>query len=98
MLEKLIKEINELYEYKQKYEYAIKDKQRMSDFLFELMTEKYNSTSYDERKSYYKKTQCKDCRYRDYCDLEIPENIGEPIKSDKAWIPATTSCGKFEWS
>jgi len=98
MLEELLQEIEELKTYKKKYEYALKDKQRMSDLLFELMTEKYNRTSFAERRSNYRKSTCSACRYQEYCDLEIPNNIQEPIKSDEAWIPGTKTCGNFEWS
>lgn len=98
MLEELLKEIKDLKEYKNKYDYAIKDKQRMSDLLFELMTEKYNNTSYEDRKTYFKNNVCSCCKYKDTCFLEITENIGKPIKSNNAWIPATKSCKEFEWN
>lgn len=97
MLNDLLKEIQELQEYKHKYKCALKDKQNMSNLLFELMTEKYNNTSFEERKKYYIKSMCDACRFSDYCNVELPKNIGEPIKSDKAWIPATKTCGDFEW-
>jgi hypothetical protein len=70
----------------------------MSDLLFELMTEKYERTSYEDRKECYKHDMCRCCRGEDCCGIEIPQDIGKPIKSDAAWIPATKSCGHFEWS
>jgi hypothetical protein len=97
MLDELIKEVHDLKEYKLKYEYVIKDKERMSDLLFELMTEKYNNSSYADRKEYFRKNSCRCCRYEVCCDLEVPQDIGKPIKSDKAWIPAIKSCENFEW-
>lgn len=49
MIDELILEINELKEYKKKYEFALKDKQKMSDLLYELMSEKYDNLPYEER-------------------------------------------------
>jgi hypothetical protein len=100
MLDELIKEIKELQEYKNKYECQLKDKQRMSDKLLELMTEKYNSQSYAERCEIYKNEMCNSCRYSDCCKQQnnLPKDIWKPIKSDKAWIPGNSTCGSFEWS
>lgn len=100
MLDELIKEIKELQEYKNKYESQLKDKQRMSDKLLELMTEKYNSQSYAERCEIYKNEMCNSCRYYDCCKQQnnLPKDICKPIKSDKAWIPGHSTCGSFEWS
>lgn len=100
MLEELIKEINELRDYKIKYESLEEDKRRMSDKLFELMMEKYNNQSYQERVEIFKKEGCRDCRYKYNCDLKdnLPQDIWIPIESDKAWIPAMKSCGEFQWS
>ena len=99
MITELIKELNELEEYKHEYEYAQKDKQTMSDLLYDYMIKEYEATSYGERCDKYIKNICKDCIGRDGCQLQhtLPEDIGIPIKSDKAWIPATKSCGEFEW-
>ena len=98
MLDDFLKEIQELKEYKQKYDFAMQDKQRMSDELFKLMSEQYNKTSLEDRISNFRKEICSCCRYRDDCEMELPENIGEPIISDKAWIPTTKSCGEFHWA
>jgi hypothetical protein len=96
MLDELVKDLQELLDYKKKYEYIIKDKETMSDLLFELMTEKYNNTSYEDRREHFRENSCQCCRYEG-CNLELPQDIGKPIKSDKAWIPATKSCGNFQW-
>ena len=96
MLDELMKDLQELKDYKKRYEFVIKDKQRMSDLLFELMTEKYNNTSYEDRKKHFIDTTCKCCRHY-MCNLEISEDIELPIKSNIRWIPATKSCANFEW-
>lgn len=101
MIEELIKELTELQSYKQKYEYAQKDKQTMSDKLYEYMMKEYENTSYEDRcKEHIEKT-CSACRYRFYdCNLQnkFPVDIWKPVESDKAWIPDRKSCEKFEWS
>lgn len=100
MLDELLKEIQELKEFKKKYEYALKDKQKMSDKLYEYMMKEYENTPYEDRCDLHVKNMCKDCRYRDYCELntDFPQEIWMPIPSDKAWIPGHKNCGKFEWS
>jgi len=101
MLEELLNEINELREYKKKYEWAEKDKQRMSDLLFEYMTKEYDSKSFEERKEEHINNHCSACRNDCFCDCDhsyISEDIGKPSKSDKGWIPSTQGCKNFEWS
>ncbi len=98
MIDELIKDINELMNYKKMYESQKKDKARMSEMLFELMTEKYKSTSYEERVLQYKMDRCRCCKYRDCCQIELPEDILKPKASESEWIPPLTSCGEFEWS
>lgn len=98
MLEQLIKELEELKELKVNYECSMKSRQRMSDMLYEYMTKEYEGTTYEERVSKFKQDTCKCCRFRDCCNLELPDDIGKPIPSKKAWIPATKSCGEFEWA
>lgn len=101
MLEKLIEELSELSEYKRRYESAQKDKQTMSDLLYDYMLKEYEATPYKERCKKFSEQSCKHCRNEDYCLMyfnnEFPKDILMPIKSDKAWIPATKSCGEFEW-
>ena len=97
MIDELLKEIQELKEYKRKYDLAIIEKQRMSDMLYELMTNEYLDKTLAERKAQYSKDMCCNCRSYGYCTKELPENIEEPIKNNKAWIPATRSCKQFEW-
>ena len=102
MLEEFIKELEELKEFKKKCEYLEKDKQVLSDKLFEYMTREYEGTSYESRCSAYIKNSCSCCRNCDfgYCSLmrELPQDIGKPVQSDKAWIPATKGCSNFRWS
>lgn len=43
MVEELIKELNELQEYKKKYECVQKEKQKMSDLLYEYMMREYEN-------------------------------------------------------
>jgi len=99
MIDELLNEIAELKEYKTRYESQKKDKERMSEELYKLMKEKYDSTPVNERIEYYKKDMCRCCRNGVFgdCTIDIPDNIREPIPSDKAWIPATRTCGHFEW-
>ena len=99
MLDKFIKDINELMEYKTKYECAIKDKQSMSDTIYDLYLEKYNNQTFKERKQIYIDDVCRCCKYRFNCSKEvIPESVLMPIKSDIAWFPISTGCKEFEWS
>ena len=97
MIETLIKDIEELISYKEKYEHAIADKKTMSDKLYEYMLKEWESMGREERVLQYKEN-CRGCRHKDYCSIGLPEDIGKPIPSEKAWIPARVSCGKFEWS
>jgi hypothetical protein len=100
MLEDFIKDIQELIEYKKKYEDAMVARQRMSDALYELYLEKYNNQTFEERKEKYIKEQCKDCRSSWYgCKHDIiPDNVGMSIRSDRAWVPARVGCSEFNWS
>ena len=98
MLNELFDEINELKEYKKKYENAQKEKQQMSDLLYEYMMNEYESKSYEDRRKQYVHDCCSCCRYDVYdCD-EMPEDILKPIKSENGWIPGTKSCGHFKWA
>ena len=100
MLEKLIKDIEDLQKYKLMYERQKIDKRTMSEELYKLMLEKYNTTPYEERASYFKKDMCHCCRYGNFarCEIELPEDIGMPVPSDRDWIPGKKGCAQFEWS
>lgn len=98
MLEQLIKELEELKEIKKKYECAIKDKQTMSEKLYEYMLKEYESTTKEERILHYKENTCKYCKYKNECNFWLPDDIGEPIPSENAWFPATRGCGEFDWA
>ena len=98
MLNEFINEIKELQKYKEKYLYAEKDKERMSDLLYEYMMREYKRMSKQKRIEKYEEECCKCCRYREYCNFDFPQNIYQPIQSNNAWIPGSVGCGKFEWS
>ena len=101
MLEDLVRELQELQEYKKKYECALRDKQRMSDKLYEYMMDEYNNTSYEEREKYHIEQWCRCCRWKpwgeDKCDNKLPEDIGIPTPSSNAYFPPKKNCDKFEW-
>ena len=96
MLEEFLNEIAELKKYKAMYKNQEVDKKVMSENLFDLMMEKYNNTSYEERCQFQKKEICSCCRYN-FCDKTFDKDIGIPIKSEKNWIPSKKSCSNFEW-
>lgn len=86
-----------LKDIKKKYEFALKDKQKMSDLLYELMSEKYDNLSYEERVEWHKKELCINCRYYG-CGRELADDIGCVIPSETAWIPSRICCKHFDWS
>lgn len=98
MLEQLLNEIEELKKYKEKYEYAEKDKKRMSDYIYEEELNKFKEKAYEVRANIYREDICKCCRFNDGCNLKdcLPEDIGEPIKNE-GWMPGYKTCGNFEW-
>ena len=101
MLDELLKEIEVLRSYKNLYECALSDKQTMSDMLYEYMTKEYENTLYEDRCKSYIENNCSCCRHRLYgCDYQnnLPEDILQPVPSDRAWIPPRKNCGHFEWS
>lgn len=102
MIDELLKDIEDLKEYKYKFECQKKDKEKMSQLIYELMMEKYNNMSFEERVKDYKKRWCSCCKHGtippSQCFVDLPEDIDKPIPSDKAWIPTKKSCGNFEWS
>ena len=48
MIEQLIKDLEEILQYKDKYEHAMKDKQTMSNLLYEYMMKEYENTTKEE--------------------------------------------------
>lgn len=98
MLEELLKELEELRKYKERYEIALQEKERMSKMLYEFMIKEYESTTKEERICKYKKEYCKSCRYNYDCNVELPEEILKPIPSEIAWIPGKIQCKNFRWS
>lgn len=98
MIDEFLNEIKELQEYKEKYLCAVKDKQRMSDLLYEYMTKEYKRMPKQKRIEKYEEECCQYCRYREYCKFDFPDDVYKPIKSDNAWIPRRVTCGNFKWS
>lgn len=102
MLNELLKEIEELKKYKEKYEYAVKDKEIMSELLYEYMTKEYESMTKEERVKIFEKEFCECCRFAHYCrdhfEEAYPEDILKPFPSERAWIPPRKGCAEFEWS
>jgi len=91
-------EISRCNAYKKENEHLKADKIKMSEKLYELMTEKYNNTTYEERIKLFEDQSCNNCRRHYYCEIEeLPEDIMKPIPSCNGWIPSTTGCGSFEW-
>ena len=103
MLDEMIKEIEELKKYKKKYENTQKDKQRMSDIIYYYMMKEYENKSYDERVKEHINKTCISCKYYDkysnkcYNNIVLKDNVGQPVKSNNGWIPATIGCSEFEW-
>ena len=98
MLDELLEEIQKLREYKTKYEYAEKAKKEMSDLLYKYMMAEYREKPYRERTEECEKEWCNHCKHHGDCGVDLPENILEPIRSDKNWIPGRVGCRYFEWS
>lgn len=109
MLDELIKEINELKKYKRNCECHEKDKKRMSDLLYEYMVKEFKKKDYETRVKEHIQEQCKDCMWfygenreckwlKGTPNERLPENILEPVKSDKAYIPGRKICEDFRWS
>lgn len=98
MIEELIKDINELTKYKNMYECAMKDKEKMSEMLLYYMNKEYENQSYESRCLLHKKDLCGGCLHNDYCTKELPQDVLKPIPSGKAWIPSKKICEAFKWS
>lgn len=98
MLEQLLNEIEELREYKKKYEHAEKDKERLSEYIYKNELEKWGNKTYASRVKEYREDSCKNCRFHYGCDLKnhLPEGIGKPVEN-KGWFPGQKTCGNFEW-
>lgn len=109
MLEEFLKEIEDLKKYKEKYKWSEKDKEKMSKLLFEYMTKEFKQKDYQTRVNEHISEFCRNCRYY-YGDNEeckwlegtpkdrLPENILEPIKSEKNFIPGKRICKDFyDW-
>ncbi len=99
MINELIKDMEELLQYKKKYESAIKDKQTMSNLLYEYMLKEYENTPKEERIANFKLKECVACKFCFECDYRsIPDDVGKPIPSNDGWIPNKKRCEDFQWS
>lgn len=101
MIEEFMQELEELKKCKKQLECALKDKQTMSDKLYEYMLKEYENTSYEDRCKLHIEHTCKSCRYRFECEdanVTFPQDVWKPIPSEKAWIPAHKTCEHFRWS
>lgn len=96
MLDEFIEEIEKLKSYKTKYEYAMAERQRMSDLLYDYMLKEYEATPYEERCKQYIDGWC-GCCLHDCKNPNLPDNILMPIPNDNAWIPVKKTCGSFMW-
>jgi hypothetical protein len=103
ILEEFLKEINELQEYKKKYEYLLKDYNYRMKKLFELELEKWENTKSQDRKEEFIKTTCRDCRHffdRESLTCEIEDDISKPFLREhgdgKKYI-SYKCCKDFEW-
>lgn len=97
ILDDLIKELNELKDYKNKYEHAMADKKRMAKELYDLMLNEYKSIPKEVHRDNHIEHWCRCCRGKYGCNKSyMPENVGEPVESED-WIPGTVGCPEFEW-
>lgn len=97
MLEELVKEISELKECKKRCEFIDRDRQYMSNLLYEYMIKEYESMSRQDILNEYKKEYCDYCRRKGWCRVGFPDDIYKPVPSDIAWVPGRITCGNFEW-
>lgn len=96
MLDVIIKELNELKDFKSKYEHSLVDRRTMAKKLFQLMIEKHNNQTYEERCEIHRNDYCKCCRSCG-CGRELPEDVLTPIENND-WIPSIKTCKHFELS
>ena len=62
-LEELIEEITQLKEYKEKYEYLLKDYNSNVESLYKFALEKWENAKPQDRQKHYKEKHCRHCRY-----------------------------------
>lgn len=99
-IEKIISELNQLKEYKSKYENQLEAMQMMSDKLYELEMAIYKTRTPEENRQKHVDDVCFDCRYGktpEKCGRSLPENVWMPTPSNKAWMPGRTICQDFRW-
>lgn len=96
ILKQLQEELNGIEKIKTENSNLKADKKRMSETLYSIMMEQYRELDYETKIEKFKKEWCKCCRFKG-CELELPDDIGLPIKSENDWIPSTKGCKEFEW-
>lgn len=108
IIEKIIKEYQDLKKYKQEYEDQKEDKRRMSEALYEYAMKEYKQKSYKQRVKEHIDEQCKNCRYYYGQDREckwlegtpkerLPKDILKPIKNKEEYFPSKKVCEDFYW-
>lgn len=102
-IDEFIQEINELKEYKTKYEQLLKEYNRTIEKLYEFELEKWENTRPQDRQKHFKEHHCRCCRW--FSDLKgercrISSNILKPELTEdgngKKYI-GYQSCDDFEW-
>lgn len=100
IIEKCIKEYQELKEYKELYEHQKIDKRKMSEKLYEYELKEYKQTDYKQRVEEHIKEHCENCKWYYGKDREckwlegtpktrLPEDILKPIESNIDYFPRT---------
>lgn len=100
IIEKCIKEYQELKKYKQLYECQKEDKKKMAEKLYEYELKEYEQKEYKQRVEEHIKEQCKDCRWyygrNKNCkwlegtpEKRLPQDILKPIKNEENYFPRT---------
>lgn len=98
IIEKMIKEYQELKKYKGLYECQKEDKKKMSEKLYEYELKEYKLKEYEQRVEEHINEQCKDCKWYYGKDKEckwlegtpkerLPQDILKPIKSKEDYFP-----------
>lgn len=94
--QKLIDTSVDLVEYKKKCIELEEEKQVLSDLLYSHMMKEYEQMSREDRVFEYNKMYCVVCKFKNYCEIQLPEDILKPIPSKNAWTPQKINCEKFK--
>lgn len=97
VLEALIKELEEYKSYEEKYKSAVKDKEKLAEYVYENEVKKFLEESYEERKTKHMEEVCIHCRFFPDCEVEFPSDVLAPVKN-KGWFPSYKRCEYFKMS